>query len=254
MHQQRQARGVRPLHDRPPARARSALQPRPLQHWPQFPAPIPRTPPRRSVPPKSPRRPSAPHAGKRRGARSPSSRDSRASRRASPARHGGGSLRSPRFSRARRSSSRGPQPPVPGAERLGRASQPGPRLGGRAAIELRSCTNTTGLSCTRSCGRAVRAGRRRATAAHAPAPAAPQAAEVGRRRPSACRAAAAACTAARDPPRWPHRLQASAARRATALTQLPLGLRPQQCPFLPPRAAALGRLRRAQSSARTPGF
>lgn len=87
-----------------------------------------------------------------------SSRGSRASRRASPAGHASGSLRSPRFSRARRSSSRGPQPLVPGAERLGRASQPGPRLGGRAAIELRGCTNTTGLSCTRSCGRAV-AGR-----------------------------------------------------------------------------------------------
>lgn len=61
---------MRRLHDRPPARARSALQSRPLQHWPQFPAPIPR----RSVPAKSPSRPSAPHAGKRRGALSKFSR------------------------------------------------------------------------------------------------------------------------------------------------------------------------------------
>lgn len=107
VHQQRQARGARRLHDRPPARARSALQPRPLQHWPQFPAP---NPCRQICPRKVPAPTQRPTRWKEKGRPLLSSRGSRASRRASPARHASGSLRSPRFSRARRSSSRGPQP------------------------------------------------------------------------------------------------------------------------------------------------
>lgn len=100
----------------------------------------------------------------------------------------------------------------------------------------------------------MRAGRRRAPAAHAPAPAAPQAAEVGRRRPSVCRAAATACTVARGPlasrpacrPRPPaeqHHLPGSCS--ASGLSS---------CPFLPPRAAAFGSPPKSQPPARTPGF
>lgn len=170
---------------------------------------------------------------------------------------------SPRFSVARRSSSR--DLPATSSrrerawrERLGRAFQPGPRLGGRAAGELRSCTNTAGLRSLHTPRRGAGCGpggggRRRPPAA---APAAAQAAEVGL--PEAPARAELQPPPARSPPGVPWLAAPPAGldrpRSNTPLTQLPPGLRPQQSPFLPPRAAALGRLRGARPLARTPGF
>lgn len=139
-----------------------------------------------------------------------------------------------------------------------------------AACELRSCTNTAGLRCTRSCWRRSGAARRRATDGPRTSPrthsTAAQATEVGARRPSrpldpvpgrACRAAARGAGG--------HRL------RAAEVPALPLpraglghrlggptypalaGAQASTVP-LPPRAAAFGRLRDSSRLHALPDF